>query len=113
MTAPLQSRRASEILPLGPVGRRTQTLKTSTTASLNSEVLTSDLVDILQRQAEGLVRGAGRRLNGIKAFQQGDPRRIPIFPCDLPALKPCHLYMEKTKAISQLIIAKYLFEFHS
>ena len=58
---------------------------------LESAHLTSDLIDILQRQAEGLVRRPRRGLYGIQGLKEGGPGGTTLLACDLPALKPGHL----------------------
>lgn len=75
------------------------------TASRVGVMLTSNLVDILQGQAEGLVGGAGWGLDGIQSFQQGGPGRTAILPGDLPSLKPGHLSMQET-GVSSMFKAK-------
>ena len=64
-------------------------------------VLTSNFVDILEGQTQGLIGGPGRGLDGVQGLQQGGPRGIAIFTGDLPALKPGHLIaMHRTVVFS-------------
>lgn len=58
-------------------------------------LLTSDLVDVLQGQAQGLVCGAGRGQDGVQGLQEGYPARVAFLALHLPAFEPRHLETEK------------------
>lgn len=58
--------------------------------------LTSNLVDVLQGQAKGLVSGARRRLDGVQSLQQRGACGISIFPVHPPALEPGRLWRSYT-----------------
>lgn len=77
------------------------------TATHTNTALTSYLVDILQRQAEGLVSGACGRLDGIQSLQQCGAWGITIFAVDLPALEPGHLWKGR-RGLLCLLTARWL-----
>ena len=53
---------------------------------------TADLVDVLKRKTQGLVRGTRGRENGIQRLKEGFSGRVSIFSFDSPALVPGHLF---------------------
>ena len=55
-------------------------------------MLTADLVDVLEGQAEGLVGGAAGGQDGVQGLQQGDPAGVAVLALHLPALEPAHLW---------------------
>lgn len=57
--------------------------------------LTSNLVDILEGQAQGFVCGAGWGQDGVQGLQQGHPTGIAFFALHLPAFEPRHLGREQ------------------
>ena len=59
-------------------------------------VLTADLVDVLEGQAEGLVGGAARGQDGVQGLQQGGPAGVSVLALDLPSLEPGHLRRTRT-----------------
>lgn len=54
-------------------------------------LLTANLVDVLQRQAQRFVGGACGRQDGVESLQQGDTCGAALLTLDLPTLEPAHL----------------------
>lgn len=59
--------------------------------------LTTNLINVLQWKAKGLVGGAGRGHDGIQSFKQGSSSGSTVLTLDLPALKPTYLEWMKQK----------------
>lgn len=53
--------------------------------------LTTNLVHVLQGQAQGLVRGACGGQDGVQGLQQGHATGVPFLTLHFPALEPRHL----------------------
>lgn len=53
--------------------------------------LTPDLVDVLQRQAEGFVGGTAGGHDGVQGLQQRDTCSSALLTLDLPTFEPAHL----------------------
>lgn len=79
---------------------------TNTSAKLHNTFhpysLTSNLVHVLQRQAEGLVGRTRRRLDGVQSLEQCGAWGASIFTVDLPALEPGHLWRERSPHVCSL-----------
>lgn len=54
-------------------------------------LLTANLVDVLQGEAQGLVCGAGGGQDGVQSLQQGDAGGTALLALYLPTLEPAHL----------------------
>lgn len=54
-------------------------------------LLTSDLVDVLEGQAQGFICGAGRGQDGVQGLQEGHPTGVAFLALHLPAFEPRHL----------------------
>merc|ERR1712155_361880 len=52
---------------------------------------TSDFVDILEGQPEGLVGGSGGGNDGVKSLEESHAAGVTLLPLHLPALVPGHL----------------------
>jgi len=58
-------------------------------------LLTSNLVDILEGQAQRFICGAGRGQDGVQGFQEGHPTGIAFLAFHLPTFEPRHLETEQ------------------
>lgn len=58
-------------------------------------LLTSNLVDVLEGQAQGFICGAGRGQDGVQGLQEGHPAGIAFLALHLPAFEPRHLEREQ------------------
>ena len=59
-------------------------------------LLTADLVDVLEGQAEGLVGGAAGGQDGVEGLQQGGAVGVSVLALHLPSLEPAHLQRTRT-----------------
>lgn len=58
-------------------------------------LLTSDLVNVLEGQAQGFICGASRGQDGVQGLQKGHPTGVAFFALHLPAFEPRHLETEQ------------------